>query len=168
MENSIKESTSLFSNSRIFEVGHISHSLEPEEWKLSEPTQADELSGTTVYEFFLGAGSKYEVKIQRPTRPSEKEVNVEFYANGDRDNVTNEGYPLRVMATVISIVKDFLQNNPDIDSFSFVPSMADPDDYRRLNLYLRYIKGHFDRPRISVDELGRGYVVVTVRLNTQI
>jgi hypothetical protein len=103
------------------------------------------------------------------TRTSEsyptKNVDVEFYANSDRDSVTNEGNPLTVMSTVIDIVKDYLQNNPEVGSFSFVPSKAEYDDTRRLKLYLRYIKGHMNNPRIVKDDLGAGYVSIKVILN---
>lgn len=156
----IGESLDLSWASKIFEIGDPRHAISPMDWEI-----IDDNGKIAKYEFFLG-DTEYLVQITRtPGNNQIRNADVEFYANGDRDSVTNEGNPLKVMSTVITIVKDFLANNPEIGSFSFVPSMADYDDYRRLKLYIRYIKGHLDNPRITKEELGRGYYSVTVHLN---
>jgi hypothetical protein len=156
----IGESLDLSWGSKIFEIGSPEHAISPIDWEM-----VDDNGKVAKYEFLLG-DTEYLVQITRtPGYSRVKNVDVEFYANGDRDSVTNEGNPLKVMSTVITIVKDFLASNPEIGSFSFVPSMADYDDYRRLKLYLRYIKGHLDNPRITKEELGRGYLSITVHLN---
>lgn len=147
--------------SKIFEIGDPRHAITPIDWEL-----IGEKDRETDYKFSLNPSTEYLVKMIRTseTYPA-KNVNIEFYANGDRDSVTNDGNPLTVMSTVIDIIKHYLNNNPDIGSFSFTPSKADYDDERRLKLYLRYIRGYFDRPRIMKEEFGGGYTAVKVILD---
>lgn len=160
-DSQLGESLDLSWGSKIFEIGDPRHAITPIDWEL-----VDQRGRETEYMFSLNPSTDYLVKLTRTsdTYPA-KNVNVEFYANGDRDSVTNDGNPLTVMSTVIDIIKDYLNNNPDIGSFSFTPAKADYDDDRRLKLYLRYIRGHFDSPRIMKDEFGGGYVSIKVLLN---
>jgi len=91
--------------------------------------------------------------------------NISFYfsCDGDRDNSTNSGNPLTVMGTVISILKDYLTNNPEVNTFSFVPSVEYPNDDRRFNIYMAFIRKNFPGSKISIDHLPRGYKGVDVR-----
>jgi hypothetical protein len=157
-DSQLGESLDLSWGSKIFEIGDPRHAITPMDWEL-----VDERDRVTDYIFSLNPSTDYLVKLTRTF--DAKDVNVEFYANGDRDSVTNDGNPLTVMSTVIDIVKDYLNNNPDIESFSFVPAKADYDDDRRLKLYLRYIRGYFNRPRIIKEDFGGGYVSIKVILN---
>lgn len=155
------ESLDLSWGSKIFEIGDPRHAITPIDWEL-----VDERDRETDYRFSLNPSTDYLVKLTRTVDAND--VNIEFYANGDRDSVTNDGNPLTVMSTVIDIVKDYLNNHPDVASFSFIPAKADYDDDRRLKLYLRYIRGHFDSPRITKQEFGGGYVLIKVILNGSI
>ncbi|CAB4159318.1 hypothetical protein UFOVP699_87 [uncultured Caudovirales phage] len=146
-----------YSNSRIYEVGDPEHAIQSVEWDLVGMKD----DRTTVYEFSLGPSTEYTVEL---IVTGQTNVTVAFYANGDRDGVTNDGYPLTVMSTVIDILSDYLGNHPEIKSFSFVPSKADDADERRLNLYIRYIEKRFNNPKISYTQLGRNYIDVTVYL----
>jgi hypothetical protein len=91
-------------------------------------------------------------------------MTVSFKADGDDVNVTNSGFPLTVFATVIYIVKDYISKNPEIEKFSFVPEKANEKDDRRYNIYMHYIKNHFEVKRIQQDVLPRGYVAVIIYL----
>jgi hypothetical protein len=101
----------------------------------------------------------YELHINRK---SESSIVFYFSCNGDRDNSTNSGNPLSVMGAVISILKDYLNNNPEVNKFSFVPSSEYYEDDRRFNIYMRYIKKNFPGSRISIDYLPNGYKGVDV------
>jgi hypothetical protein len=160
-DSQLRESLNSSWSSKIFEIGDPRHAIAPIDWELIQKS-----GRVTKYKFFLDTETEYLVQFTQTsdTYPT-KNVDVEFYANGDRDSVTNEGQPLRVMSTVIGIVKEYLADNPEIGSFSFVPSQADYEDERRLKLYLRYIKGHLGNPRITKESLGRGYVSIKVILN---
>ena len=156
----ISESLNSFWSQRINEIGHPSHTQDPLDWERLD----DSRDGSAEYRFYLGPSSEYIVKLHKTLWSYPINVNVEFYANGDRDNVTNEGYPLLVMATVIAILKNFLRSEPEVKSFSFVPSMENYNDNRRLNLYLKYIEGHFKNPIIKKEKLSNGYVAIVVNI----
>jgi len=68
------------------------------------------------------------------------------------------------MGTIMGILKDYIKNNPEVKTFSFVPSIAYDGDKRRLNLYRAYIKKNFPGAKISTEDLPRGYKGVDVRI----
>lgn len=114
----------------------------------------------TVYEFYLGP-ELYEVVLY--SRKPET-VDVSFKSDGDDKNVTNSGQPFLVFSTVMSIVKDYIKNNPSITSFTFVPEKADAEDSRREKIYLHYIKNNFEGAGVRKEEFSRGYLMFTVNL----
>lgn len=129
----------------------------------AKPIQWDDIKikgNRTTYEFYLGP-ELYEVEI---FRLSDISMTVSFKADGDDVNVTNSGFPLTVFATVVYIVKDYISKNPSIEKFSFVPEKEDEKDERRYNIYMHYIKNHFDVKKIVKDSLPRGYVSVIIYL----
>jgi len=107
-----------------------------------------------LYSFYFGP-EFYEVHI---TRRSLEDMSIDFSCNGNRDDITNSGHPFTIMSTIIGILKDYLVNNPEVKTFSFVPSIAYDGDERRLNLYKAYIKKNFPGARITTDNLPRGYI----------
>jgi|LakMenEpi03Aug12_release.lakeMendotaPanAssembly.Ray.scaffolds.fasta_scaffold00022_103 hypothetical protein len=111
-----------------------------------------------LYRFYLGP-ELYEVHISRNTLNG---ISFYFSCDGNRDDITNAGQPLTIMSTIMGILKDYLKNNPDVKTFSFVPSIAYDGDDRRLNLYMAYIRKNFPGSKISKDYLNRGYVGVNV------
>ena len=130
---------------KLFEVGDAS--ISPVPWQELQPG---------VYGFELGE-DLYQVNID-PMKWEKGSVNVEFSANGDRDSLTNQGRPLLVMSTVMSTVRDYLRQNPEVRTLYFVPAQADPtgmeEDDRRLRLYLAYIKKGLPVRRVVIDGLG--------------
>jgi len=114
----------------------------------------------TLYSFYLGP-ELYEVHI---SRKSLENINFHFSCNGNRDDITNSGHPFTIMGTIMGILKDYIKNNPEVKTFSFVPSIAYDGDKRRLNLYRAYIKKNFPGAKISTEDLPRGYKGVDVRI----
>ncbi|NBU98662.1 MAG: hypothetical protein EBS19_10730 [Spirochaetia bacterium] len=111
-----------------------------------------------LYRFYLGP-ELYEVHI---SKNSLNGIVFYFSCDGNRNDVTNSGHPLRVMGTIIGILKDYLKNNPGVKTFSFVPSISYNGDNRRLNIYMAYIKKNFPGSKISKQDLNNGYVAVDV------
>ena len=140
------------SESALNEVGEAN--IPNLKWELDYSNDRDAL-----YTFNHGPET-YKVHINKR---SLSDISFYFSCDDDRDNSTNSGSPLTVMGTVISILKDYLSNNPDVNTFSFVPTVEYPDDDRRFNIYMAYIKKNFRRSKISVDHLPRGYKSVDVR-----
>jgi hypothetical protein len=140
------------SESALNEVGEANiHDLK---WELAYDNGKE-----IMYNFYNGPDI-YELHI---TRKSQSNITFYFSCNGDRDNSTNSGNPLSVMGAVIAILKDYLNNNPEVDTFSFVPSSEYYGDDRRFNIYIRYVKKNFPGAKISIDHLPRGYKGVDVR-----
>lgn len=113
-----------------------------------------------LYSFYFGP-ELYEVHIERK---SLENITMYFSCDGNRDDITNSGHPFTIMGTIIGIIKDYLSNNSEVKTFSFVPSISYEDDRRRLNLYKAYIVKNFPGARITTENLPRGYVGVDVRI----
>lgn len=137
--------------SMINEIGEAN--IENLPWNLSYDNKEGAL-----YTFYSGP-EFYEVHI---TRRSLENISFYFSCDGNRDDVTNSGQPFTIMGTIIGILKDYLENNPEVKTFSFVPSIAYDGDRRRLNLYIEYIKKNFPGARISKENLPRGYTGIDV------
>lgn len=139
--------------SMINEVGEAN--IDNLQWEVTYSNKKEAL-----YSFHFGP-EFYEVHI---TRRSLEDMSIDFSCNGNRDDITNSGHPFTIMSTIIGILKDYLVNNPEVKTFSFVPSIAYDGDERRLNLYKAYIKKNFPGARITTDNLPRGYIGVDVRI----
>jgi hypothetical protein len=98
-------------------------------------------------------------------------LSVRFYVSDEEepdieqdDIVTNKGELFRVMATITSIVKKDLQDNPGINTITFTPAKKEGEtaNVSRLNLYMRYIKHEF--PNATVKPIGtRGAIEVKLK-----
>ena len=113
-----------------------------------------------LYSFYFGP-ELYEVHIERK---SLENITMYFSCDGNRDDITNAGHPFTIMGTIIGILKDYLSDNPEVKTFSFVPSISYEDDRRRLNLYKAYIVKNFPGAKITTENLPRGYIGVDVRI----
>jgi hypothetical protein len=121
---------------------------EPFDWELA-PQIAGDL-GDVKYNFvssddpLADDGSEYEVSFQK------SEVrnlwSLSFDADGSTRE-TSEGHPLRIMSTVLSIVKDFI-SRPDLNggTLRFIFEGIDKGGYpgdgetARTKLYLRFLE----------------------------
>ena len=72
----------------------------------------------------------------------------------------NKGELYKVMATVTSIVKEFLEKYTDIETLVLSPSKEDDTDNRRTKLYLAFIKKNIDSDKYSFDE-NRKEIIIT-------
>ena len=72
-------------------------------------------------------------------------MRVEFAVKKDQGEeydhmaVVNKGELFKVMATITKIVKETLSQIKNIKTINFTASKNDPEDTRRLKLYLAYL-----------------------------
>ena len=130
----------------------------PLEWSWN-PRLSDERM--TYYNFFLGE-DEYEVRIIRVDRES---IDVQFSVGGSTETITGAGMPFTVLATVTSIIKDYINSTPEVNAFFFTPSMNYEGDRRRLKIYLAYVRKVFPRSSVKLQEIGGDYFEVKVKLN---
>ena len=99
----------------------------------------------------------YTVELE-PSDESENVLNISFYVVDENDPdiqrddiVTNKGELFKVMATVMNIVKKDLDDHPETDTLTFVPSKKEGEttNISRLNLYSKYIKNDFPKSTIT-------------------
>jgi hypothetical protein len=78
---------------------------------------------------------------------------------GTPQDVTNEGRPFNVMATILQITNDFINKlKPNILRFKPEKDPEREDDKRRFNLYMQFIKKNIP-PEYFVFEYG-DYIVI--------
>jgi len=114
--------------------------LQPYEYK--ENTAHDDM----FYEFTTEDGDGYVVSILKAQSPAFKYqdiYDVEFKVYGYSSTylaITNKGRVYRIMATIVEIVKNFLNEvRPNILYFQPTKNRGE-EDMRRMNLYLAYVK----------------------------
>ena len=105
-------------------------------------------NGYVQYDFRVEVPEKnynktYEVTLYNLGNPEEIGYSISFDEKGRGYSSTNLGQPLRIMATVSAIVKEFVaERQPDV--LSFAPTREgrdfDNDTNRRLHLYHRFVK----------------------------
>lgn len=96
--------------------------------------------------FKTDSGVNYDVIIEKEF---DKEFNkhgidVSFSADDDYDNVVNKGEVYKVMATVINIIKDYIDSDKDIKYITYNPAKKlgneKIENNQRNNLYKQFIK----------------------------
>jgi len=107
------------------------------------------------YEFVssddLEAGLDYVVSFERGVAPPYKDLKYLWYINytadGSHGRLTGEGQPLKIMSTVVAIIKDFIDNpkaNQGIKRFRFTGITKGDETARnrsqRTKLYLRCLE----------------------------
>ncbi len=111
---------------------------------------------------FLGRpapGLDYEVDLRfwdlEKAKPSSTKLDVAFNTDsGEYTEETNDNVQYRIMATVVTIIKDALSNHPEIDTLSFTAAKSDSMDVRRARFYRAYIKKQI--PNSTTVELKKG------------
>jgi hypothetical protein len=98
---------------------------------------------------------------------------VDFYVKSDvKGNeftqVVNKGELFKVMATVTTIIKEFLSTRKDIKTLYIEPSKSFEDDERRSNLYKKYIEKNLDTEKYSVDLTSGWEGIITIERNENI
>lgn len=93
----------------------------------------------TDYLFETSSGLIYQVQIMQ--YPTQKIADMSFSEkDGDFYDVTNKGELFSIMSTIVNIMKEYIKENPDLETFSMDAAKNYDDDYRRLKLYIEYIK----------------------------
>jgi hypothetical protein len=106
----------------------------------------------SIYLFTTDSGLEYEVRFARKkdnllhATVAFGVLNDEF--GGEEYSVTNRGEVYRVMATIVSIVKTYMVEHPNLRLVEFTgePTENESADSttKRLSLYNRYLKDIFD------------------------
>jgi hypothetical protein len=97
-----------------------------------------------VHYYFSTEEHDYDVQLNQ-TDPRAGVWMMQFgTVGGDVKDITNEGKPLKIMATITQITNDFIDRlQPNI--LQFKPEKDEDyegDDKRRFNLYMAFIKKH--------------------------
>lgn len=105
----------------------------------------------TVYKFFSDSGMEYEVRFARKKDDLLSAciafgvTNDEF--DGEEYIETNKGEVYRVMTTIVEIVKMYISEHKNVNSFEFYGEPTDGEDdeheTKRLKLYSRYFQRAF-------------------------
>jgi len=106
-----------------------------------------------VYFFTTDSGQNYEVRFGRRQDNILMATIVFGVINdeyeGEEYVVTNKGELYNVMATIVKIVKMFMEEHPKIVSYEFTgyakPNEDENQDTVRINLYKRYLPQIFDK-----------------------
>ena len=138
----------------LHEIGDASQ--EPYSFKVSE-----EGPDSKHYTFETEGAYKYEVGfydnagIFAGDNPS---VHIDFHTKQTMYSLTNEAQPLKIMSTVVHIIKDYLRGRSEYPiTFEFDGALKRGEDAgvegTRTRLYKRYIKGILGKDvKMSVDE----------------
>lgn len=86
----------------------------------------------------------------------------------DYESVPTKGELYKVMATVVDILKDFIDNNKQVKYIYFKTNKLgkdlDKDQSSRLNLYKRYIQTHLSNANIDTEVVdGEETTVITLK-----
>ena len=103
-------------------------------------------SGKETFYEFDSSNIHYTVTIKSTNKNN---IDIQYTANGFAATITNAGNPLEIFATVLDILKEHLQDNPGITSFSFIPEKnIGSNDNRREKIYTYGIKRAFPNAKI--------------------
>jgi len=81
----------------------------------------------------------------------------------DYDETPSRGEVYKVMATVVSILKDFIKKNKGVKYLHFTTNKVGPGETKRLGLYKQYIQKHL--PNAEIETKNRyGAEVTTITL----
>lgn len=106
--------------------------------------------GSMEWFAFDADGMEYKVLIHTKS----DEIGIDYFADDDTEVVTNQGNQYKIMSTVMDIVRDKLDRDPNIKVISFVPSQNFDNDKRREKFYTAYIKKEFGGSDITSGSNG--------------
>ena len=114
------------------------------------------------YRFKTDSGLNYIVRMSRELSLGNKGTIADMSFEAFEDNKYNDanfsdtftrGEMYRVMATIMEIANDYIENNPNLQTLVMAPAKAHETDNRRKKLYLTYIKKNMPK-NASVEEVG--------------
>ena len=112
------------------------------------------------YEFTTDSKLKYQLDILHyEINRNKTRLIIAFKpVTGTYDTITNKGEQFKIMATVVSAVKEYLSKVPKAVELSFTPSKETEGDDRRANLYKAYIAKQLPGSKINIYSDGR-YII---------
>jgi len=135
-----------------------------EEYRIIAPA----IATAGVYYFTTDPGVQYEVRFGRRQDNILHAtivfgvINDEF--EGEEYVVTNKGDLYRVMATIVKVVKMFMEQHPKMVAYEFTGIAKEGENdsrlSQRINLYKRYLPKIFESNEWSFDYSGGNTVVV--------
>jgi len=131
----------------------------------------DSSAGAYEFDYYGDMGHARVYGFETPSYPYTVELapddlennilDVRFFVTDEEDPdeekddiVTNKGELFRVMATVAKIIKQDLQDNPEIDTLTFSPALKKSENLpnsSRLNLYLKFIKHEYPKATATIQ-----------------
>jgi hypothetical protein len=143
---------------KLNEIGDLSQ--KPYDWK-AEFDKSDEEND--VYTFTTDSGTKYEVNLYNYIG-TRSVWELEFLAqHGIRGmsskQLTGGNEPLKIMSTIVDIVKSFIEYKGDVDSILYSPTKGktgeeDAKGNTRAKLYKIIIQKNFPKAKISgIDDI---------------
>jgi hypothetical protein len=123
-----------------------------------------------VYHFTTESGQEYEVRFGRRQDNILMATIVFGVINdeyeGEEYVVTNKGEVYKVMATIVEVVKMFMEQHPKVLSYEFTgyakPGEEEKQETVRINMYKRYLPMIFDKTW-KIDYKGNTIVVLKNR-----
>ena len=123
-----------------------------------------------AYYFTTGKGVQYEVRFGRKQDNFLNATIVFGVLNeeyeGEEYVVTNSGELYRVMATIVKIIRTYMEYHPNINSFEFTgepnKEINTGEPSTRTKLYARYLDKIFDK-NWTVEEHGNKTVIIKER-----
>lgn len=107
-------------------------------------------------------GDEYVVNTY--VRPIEKNsdnttMTVIFTVRNSHSTRTNKGVQYQVMSTITQILKDYVNEHPELVEIAYEPVKNDPSDEAREKLYRAYVKKNI--PNWNYSKGSDGYVYIT-------
>ncbi len=122
---------------------------------LSESFQINlpQIKSGTLYTFTTTSGIFYEVQFGRKQHDILSSTIVFGVTNdefeGEEYAETNKGEVYKVMATIVDIVKIYMNEHPNVHTYEFTGEPKKQENVKeptvRIKLYLRYIRKVFDK-----------------------
>ena len=154
------------------EVGEAT--AKPYKWEMESYIDEEDYKR---YAFKTDSGLNYELEIA--VSEGDKELDSAVVTFGivaedwsdyftDYESVPTKGELYKVMATVVSILKDFIKKNKQVKYIYFTTNKLgkdlDKEQSSRLNLYRRYIQTHLPNAGIETKNIdGEEATIITLK-----
>ena len=130
------------------------------------PFKFDDTSFNEVHYYFNSEEYEYDVTIIN-SDPQSGIWDMQFGTiGGTPSDITNEGKPFKIMSTILQITNDFIERQkPNVLKFRPEKDEKRPDDKRRFNFYMQFIKKNMI-PMYFVHEYGE-YIIIERKIKIE-
>ena len=123
------------------------------DYQKTRTLKINDYSTLIIYNFKIGEDT-YEVSTY--LNPVEKgsdniTMSVEFNMGGYTSSRTNRGVQYQVMSTITQMLKDYINEHPEVVEIVYVPIKNNSEDDAREKLYKAYIKKNIPDWKYSKD-----------------